>query len=230
VRQHLVDLLPDSVRTRSEAGMVIGRYVSIGVIVVIVLVALSTHAHFRLERVESAYNAAEEKSRLVLAVEAEAKRLRESLSGLAHSIRQYDRVAPSLRMMDLQSLVVSQLPLSVTLESMDLEVVQGQPAFDPRIKETAKAAPRREIRGELTGFARSDADIAELVTRLDGLTPLKAVSVDFSKSRSVRERQAREFRLSFRVDLENVYEVTYLEPNGGDRSRIVTGEEVGDVE
>jgi len=230
MRQHMIDLLPDSIRTRSESGMVIGRYISAGVIVVIVLVGLSTHAHFRLDRAEAAYKAAEEKSRLVLAVEAEAKRLRESLGVVADSIEQYDRVAPSLNVTDLQTLVSSQLPDSVTLESLDFEVVAGTPAYDPRLKETKDAKPKREIRAELHGFALSDADVAELVSRLDALKPLSAVSLDFSKSRTVRTLQAREFRLSFKVDLERKYEITRLTPDREQTKQIVSGEGANNVE
>jgi hypothetical protein len=230
MKQHLVDLLPDSIRTRGESGMVIGRYVSIGVIVVVVLAALSTHAHFRLERVETAYKAAKEKSELVLTVEAEAKRLRASLSELEESIRQYDRVAPSLRFTDLQLLVISQLPPSVTLESMDFVVNQTQQMFDPRLKGSADAKPRREIRAELGGFARSTSDVGELVERLQARQPFRAVNIDSTRSRIVRERNVSEFRVSFRVDLERLYDVTYVEPRSMDRSHIVSGEAVSDDE
>ncbi len=228
MRQHLVDLLPDSIRTRSEAGMVIGRYITIGVGVVIVLVALSTHAHFRLESVERAYKAAEEKSRLVLAVEAEAKRLRTALNDLAFSIKQYDRIAPSLRMSDLQTLIISQVPPGVTIESMNLEVTHTQAAFDPRLPDGGKSGPKREVRGELKGFASTDIDWADLISRLDALDLLTAVNPDNSRTRVVRGKQAREFTVSFRVDLDRIYEVVYLDPPTP-APRIASGEEGGDV-
>ena len=223
MKQHLVDLLPDSIRTRSEAGMVIGRYITIAIVVVIALVALSTHAHIRLEQIRSDYEAAEEKSRQVLAVEAEAKRLRNALSEIAQSLKEYDRIAPPLRMVDLQALIISQFPPSMTLESLDMRVEHGPPAFDPRLKETKNAKPVRELRAELTGFARSDLDVSELVKRLDSLELLSGVALDYSRSRMIRERQAREFRVSFRVDLERTYEVTYVESKA--ENRVASGED-----
>ena len=47
--------------------------------------------------------------------------------------------------------------------------------------------------------------IAEFVSNLEGVDPFSDVSLDFSRTRSVRGFTAREFRLSFRIDLEVKY-------------------------
>jgi hypothetical protein len=56
------------------------------------------------------------------------------------------------------------------------------------------------------------------------------VNIDSTRSRIVRERNVSEFRVSFRVDLERLYDVTYVEPRSMDRSHIVSGEAVSDDE
>lgn len=226
MKQHMIDLLPDAIRTRSEAGMVIGRYITVGVIVVIALVALSTHAHFALERAEKAYEAAEAKSLLVLAVEAEAKRLHEQQARLDNTLEQYAKIAPPLKMTDLQTLIVNQLPESATLERLDVDIVQETSTFDPRIKETAKNKEKtttRIARAELTGFALTDADVSELVNRLEAIDALTSVSVNFSKSRTVRELSAREFRVSFRIALDKKFEIVRADKPESQPSRVVTG-------
>jgi hypothetical protein len=229
MKQHMIDLLPDSIRSRSEAGMVIGRYITVGVLVVIALVALSTHAHFQSGRAERALEAAEAKSRQVLAVEAEAKRLHDKQNALATSIEQYDKVAPTLPMLDLQRLIVGVLPESVCLERMDIEVITETPTFDPRIdQKDVKRPPMRVVRAEINGIAVSDAELSELVNNLEDIKPLSSVAIDFSKSRTVRQVPAREFRISFRIDLDRRFDIQRVNETSAE-SKVASGE-VNDVE
>jgi len=224
-KQHMIDLLPEAIRTRSEAGMVIGRYITVGAVVVVALVILSTHAHFQNERAETALEVAEAKSRQVLAVEAQAARLHERQNRLNALIAQYEKVAPPLLMSDVQSLVVSQLPPSIALERIHLDVVQEAQTFDPRIKDTKnQTQSKRVLRAELTGFARTDADVSELVNRLESLSPLTSVSIDYSKSRELRAQPAREFCLSLRIDLDRKFIITRRSTDGEDASKIASGE------
>ena len=63
----------------------------------------------------------------------------------------------------------------------------------------------RQLRIELSGFAASDAEIAELVGRLRVIDPFENVSLDLSRTRPIGGQHAREFRLSLQVDLEAQY-------------------------
>jgi hypothetical protein len=65
---------------------------------------------------------------------------------------------------------------------------------------------------EISGFAPMDEDIAEYVGRLSDTGFAREVSLDFSRGRYVRDRPAREFRLSFRMDLEATYDVALVDP------------------
>jgi hypothetical protein len=77
--------------------------------------------------------------------------------------------------------------------------------------------PPRVLTGEISGFAANDQHIAELVSALESTAPFQNVSLDFSRSRRVNDRDAREFRLSFRIDLDDTYQVTHLDGIGGPR-------------
>ena len=74
-----------------------------------------------------------------------------------------------------------------------------------RGRELVEGPPPRVLVAEVAGFAASDADIAELVERLSNRAPFAAVNLDFSRTRGLRGRSAREFRLSFKIDLEKPY-------------------------
>jgi hypothetical protein len=93
------------------------------------------------------------------------------------------------------------LPESLTLEDISLDIVQT---------EKGKA-----ISGRLAGFAATDETIASLVSALQTQNPFGFVSMDYSKSRIIRGARAREFRVSFLIDLESDWEVSRLVVVGG---------------
>ena len=63
------------------------------------------------------------------------------------------------------------------------------------------------LTGELRGVAATDDDVAEIVARMQAHTLIEHVSLDFSRSRAVRGRGAREFRISFGINLDVPYRV-----------------------
>ncbi len=65
----------------------------------------------------------------------------------------------------------------------------------------------RSLAGTVAGFAATDQEIADLVAAIGAIPPFRDVSLDFSRTRSVRDKPAREFRLSFWIDLDRPYEV-----------------------
>ena len=56
----------------------------------------------------------------------------------------------------------------------------------------------------------SDGDIATLVQLIGSRDPFAEVNLDYSRSRSVRDRPARDFRLSFVVDMDHAFEVNVV--------------------
>jgi hypothetical protein len=63
------------------------------------------------------------------------------------------------------------------------------------------------ITGHIAGFGSSDESIASVVSEFQTKPPFENVSMDFSRSRTIRGVQARGFRMSFSIDLLNNWEV-----------------------
>jgi len=100
------------------------------------------------------------------------------------------------------STITNMLPESMTLEDISLDIVQTEDG--------------KGISGRLAGFAATDEMIASLVSTLQTQAPFGSVSMDYSKSRTVRGMRAREFRVSFLIDLESQWEVSRLIVVGGE--------------
>ena len=74
-----------------------------------------------------------------------------------------------------------------------------------------QGAVPRVLTGELSGFAATDQDVAQLVANLEHVGVFEQVSLDFSRTRSVRGHNAREFRISLRSDLDVRYDLVEFE-------------------
>ena len=93
----------------------------------------------------------------------------------------------------------------------------SQPPADPDAFKRALTITTRAVAGEkdldirfggeIAGIASNDADIASLVQVIGGREPFAEVNLDYSRSRTVRARPARDFRLSFIVDMDHAFEV-----------------------
>ncbi|MEE8153895.1 MAG: hypothetical protein V3T53_02925 [Phycisphaerales bacterium] len=217
--QHSIDLLPDQIRARSRAGVVAGWYVVAIMAVVVLLAVTATHARFRLSHAREQLNVAEQRASLVIAGESQASALRAQLLETRHFIERYERTALPLDMSQVLATVVNDLPVNVTLDRIDLAAGVRHTGRSARSRGAGdETGPRpRVLTGELRGFAATDADIAEIVARMESRALYERVSLDFSRTRIVRERGAREFRISFLIDLDVPYRVVEApQPQAGE--------------
>ena len=111
----------------------------------------------------------------------------------------------------VRATVINHLPERVTLDQFDIDAGARAMTHSPRATgvETKEDSPPRGLHGEVSGFASSDQQIAELVSRLTDVPLFRDVNLDFSRTRDVNKRDAREFRLSFKIDLDAIYAVTF---------------------
>jgi len=203
MRQQQINLLPDSVRQQCEAGARTGRLVASIALGILFIVIAATHSRLQLDRVRSAHQAAQQMSEEVQASEREAAGLIEELKLVNDFIASYERLAMPLDISALVSTIINSLPSSVTLESIDLEAGERRSVRINRVGSGSDSSRMpRVVVGELTGFARSDEEIAELESLLRANKVFDAVTTDFSRTRNVRNISAREFRMSFRVNLD----------------------------
>ncbi len=207
--QRPIDLLPDSVRARSQAGVVTSRYVVSFLCAIGVLVITGTHSRLLLDNAHQRVRVAQEQAHLALTAEAKAREIRVELAEADDFIYRYELVSMPLELSRIIATITNDLPPSATLERLDLTVAAPRPHRSVRSRAAKdEEGPRpRVLRGELNGFAATDRDVAEIVTRLEALNLAERVSLDFSRTRAVRTHGAREFRISFRIDLEARYDV-----------------------
>lgn len=208
-RQHLIDLMPQGIRARSQKVVRTGRYVTSGVVAAATITFLSIHARIGLRGAEAAYEDARRRADLVLAVESRGAALRARLEEIESERSRYRQIALPIRTSELIASIVNRIPEGMTLDRVDLDagvrrVVRTARSARSRSTSAEEGAPR-ELTGEIAGFAPDDRSIAAFVAALQDLEPLTSVSLDFSRTRAVRGVLAREFRMSFRVDLETVY-------------------------
>ena len=204
-----IDLLPPEVHARNAAGLVMARCLAAGVGIGLMLVLTITHSQIVKQRASESLKLVTSQADLVHAAEVKEAALSAQLERARRTIREYRAIALPLDVSEILATVVNHLPTSVTLERIEIDCGERRPGRSARtpLDSRAEAATPRMLSGELSGFAASDQDIAELVARLKKSPPFDGVSLDFTRSRTVRDRGAREFRLSFRVDLDRTYQV-----------------------
>ncbi len=209
--QYAIDLLPDAIRARSQAGIVAGRYIVSLIIAVVLLGLAATHSRLMLDLARQRLRVAEEQADIVLSAEATATNLRETLDATNEYIRRYELIAMPVEISRVVATLVNLLPESATLDRIDIRAGTPNAGRSARGRAREGAGPaRRSLTGELSGFALSDLQVAELVARIEDIGLFDQVSLDFSRSRTVRGVKARGFRISVRADLDVKFEVTDL--------------------
>ncbi len=207
--QHAIDLLPDVIRARSQAGIVAGRYV-VSLLIAVVLVGLAgTHSRLMLDLARQRLRVAEEQADIVLSAEATASNLRKTLDDKSEYIRRYERIAMPIEISRVIATLVNLLPESATLDRIDIKAGTPNAGRSARGRAQKGDGPaRRSLVGELSGFALTDMQVAELAARIEGTGFFDQVRLDFSRSRTVHGLKARGFRISIRADLDVNFEVT----------------------
>lgn len=222
MKQHLIDLMPASIRARSQAGLRTSRFIAVTSVIMLVTIMVATHSRVRLTSAQNHLAAVKSEAEAVFALEARAAELRQTLEQSRQYINVYERVAYPIEISAVIATVVNALPSSVTLEQVDIDAGSRAPGRSPRARGVAGEKPEalpRVLTCEISGFAASDQHIAELINRLEGSPPLRNVNLDFTRTRKVNELDAREFRLSFKIDLNARYLIAYADgPDDGTTS------------
>jgi len=227
MNQQPIDLLPTAIRLRNQAGARAGRYVGVLAAAVALVVILATHSRFQFNHAEKVLKQTEIEANQVLEAEERASGLRGTLKAGSEAIEEYRQLAHPLNVSEVIATVVNRLPEGATLDRIDLDAGARRIMRSARSKGPVDLdeVPRRMLTAEIAGFALSDLQVAELVAELEAIEPLRNVSLDFSRTRAVRGRAAREFRLSFRIDLDADYEIA-----GSNGPLANAEEEVSDVQ
>ncbi|MAT81515.1 MAG: hypothetical protein CMJ29_07710 [Phycisphaerae bacterium] len=199
----MLDLMPVAIRRRAQAGQRLRRLIAIGVITSGLLIAFATHSQLRRDRLEESLLVSESRAAQALQLERQAADLGVVRKEIEDAMQAYDRVALPMRMDRMMGRIVAALPPSATLEHMMLEYEDDR----GRQGDRKDVDVDRRIVGGISGFAASDDDVARLVMKLEQDEPFEDVRLEFTRSREVRGTTAREFQMTFTVDLEGSWEI-----------------------
>ena len=213
MKQHLIDLMPASIRARSQAGLRTSRFIAAASVVLVTTIMVATHSRIRLTGAQQQLTTVKSQAESVFLLEAKAGELSKSLALNRAYIDLYEQVAYPVEVSAVLATVVNALPSSVTLEQIDIDAGTRSAGRSPRARTLSekKADAPRIMTCEISGFASTDEHIAELVGRLESTPPFQAINLDFTRTRKINDLDAREFRLSFKIDLNMRYDVAWVD-------------------
>ena len=197
-----INLIPLRVRERVSGVRASRRMKAMAVSIGAVALGVAAVARTMDARSTAQLSAARASSAPVIALEQELTALRAERSAIGGQVETQRALAVAIPASAVIHAVSTSLPAGAVLERIDLDFVNVQ-GTTKKIRRTAKDEPTpRELQGEIAGIAANEADVGKLVDGLAALTPMSQVSLESSRSREFRGRNAREFRVHFKVDLD----------------------------
>ena len=189
-----MNLLPEQYIERSKNKARSNR-VAISIIVTLcTIAAFATHSRLAMNASVEKLVTTQASANNALELEVDATSLEIKKARLESFVSRYNYEKTVFPMGDLVATIANMLPVELTLEELSLDIVKN---------ETGNG-----ISGRLSGFASIDDKIASFVSSLQDEEPFDAVSMDFSRSRTVRDQRARGFRISFHINLDHTWEVS----------------------
>lgn len=200
----MLDLMPEGIRRRTRAGQRLRRFMAIGIIVIGAIVSFATHSQIRRDHLEESLVVTRARAAQALKLEREAADMGVLREEIESYMEAYEQVALPMRMDALMERIVAALPESATVDHLLLEYEDSRTNNRGR---TSNTEASRRIVGGVTGFAISDDDVAGLVQRMEKDVSFEDIRLDYTRSREVRGIPAREFQLTFTVNLEGTWEI-----------------------
>ncbi|MAB82318.1 MAG: hypothetical protein CMJ24_02640 [Phycisphaerae bacterium] len=207
MKQHQINLITPRMLERTRAGRRTRRVVAICATLVGAMLLTATHARLEVEQAKTRHESTTIRADRALNLERSLTNIDERMQDVHSFMEEYREVAIPLDATRLIATLTRSLPPSITLVELELNYDDG--TGSRRHVEGAARGPRRMV-GEIAGIASSDGDIATLVQLIGSRDPFAEVNLDYSRSRSVRDRPARDFRLSFVVDMDHAFEVNVV--------------------
>lgn len=142
----------------------------------------------------------------------EAQRLLGEIHAVEAAITRYDRLAAPVSASAVVGTIGELLPKSVSLTALTLTPrTEKVLAKTPQGGQPGAAPPKPQavtmsyLIVEMEGISPSDADLAQLVSALEGCGLFGSVGMDFARSATIDGTPARAFRVSARVDFQKHY-------------------------
>ena len=189
-----MNLLPEQYVERSKNKARSSR-VAVSIIVTLcAIAAVATHSRLAMNTAVETLVTTQARANSAVELEVDATSLELKIARLESFITRYNNEKIIFPMSDLIATISNMIPDEMTLEEMSLDIINTEAG--------------NGISGRLSGFAESDERIASFVSSLQREEPFSSVSMDFSRSRTIREQRARGFRISFHIDLNKTWDVS----------------------
>jgi len=195
---HSINLITPEIVQRTRAGVRTGRFILVAFLLTAGMVLTATHSSLRLDGVRERHVATSTRAALALDLDRTAYALQTEHDRLQTFMEDYHAVALPLDVTRVIATLVESLPQSVTIVNFDLEYEDA---------DAVQPGATRHLFGSIGGVAASDGDVAALVHGLGLRPPFHAVQLEYSRSRAVRGQSAREFSVSFNVDLHGRFQL-----------------------
>ena len=182
-----MNLLPEQYILRSRNRVRSSRVAIIVIASLCVLVAIATHSRISINSATEQLLVAQARANGAIEIEADASTLEIQKNELETFVKRYRKTVLPYEIGDIIATITNALPTSITVEELALDVLESEGA--------------RILTGHIAGFGSSDESIAAVVSDFQDRRLFENVTMDFSRSRTVRGTRARGFRMSFSIDL-----------------------------
>jgi len=184
-----MNLLPEHYIERSKNRVRSSR-VAITIIVTLAsVVAVATHSRISVNSATEKLIVAQARANGAIEIEVDATTLELKKEKLKTFVDKYQEIQLPFAVGDIIATIANALPENITVEELSFDVLESD--------------GKRMITGHIAGFGSSDESIASVVSEFQTKPPFENVSMDFSRSRTIRGVRARGFRMSFSIDLLN---------------------------
>lgn len=184
-----MNLLPERYILRSKCRVRSSRVAVIVIASLSVLVAIATHSRIAVNSATDQLLLAQARANGAIEIEADAHTLEIQKNELETFVKRYRKAVLPYEIGDIIATITNVLPTSITVEELALDVLESEGS--------------RILTGHIAGFGSSDESIAAVVSDFQDRRLFENVTMDFSRSRTVRGARARGFRMSFSIDLSN---------------------------
>ncbi len=184
-----MNLLPEHYIERSKNRVRSSRVAIMIIVTLASVVAVATHSRISVNSATEKLIVAQARANGAIEIEVDATTLELKKEKLKTFVDKYQEIQLPFAVGDIIATITNALPENITVEELSFDVLESD--------------GKRMITGHIAGFGSSDESIASVVSEFQTKAPFENVSMDFSRSRTIRGVRARGFRMSFSIDLLN---------------------------
>lgn len=188
-QQHPINLLPEHLVASNHAATICKRYIIACAVVIAMFVISIAHAQLSIVRAKNDLELARNQANDALAIRNRAGQQSAELSTLNDILLSQSNEAFNLQTTLILASLISDMPESVTLDDLVLSTNQAEHGS-------------RTLQAKLRGFAATDADVSQFAVNLEASAFCNNINLDYTTSRIVRSRPARDFQISFHINLD----------------------------